>query len=123
MNQPLSRQQHGFTDYTYLPLTLAMPKLAGFEHDKKAVALTQVLAGNVALSSLFTRAEWGGIKKMPFKAHLVLDVANGVLAAGAPWLFGFARNKPARNAFLLLGAFGLLAGLLTRPEEMPASAK
>ncbi|UOQ50825.1 hypothetical protein [Hymenobacter cellulosivorans] len=121
MNQPLSRQQHGFTDYTYLPLTLAMPKLAGFEHDKKAVALTQVLAGNVGLSSLFTRAEWGGFKKMPFKAHLALDVANGVLAAGAPWLFGFARNRRARNAFLFLGAFGLLAGLLTRPEEMPAS--
>ncbi|UOQ70052.1 hypothetical protein [Hymenobacter cellulosilyticus] len=103
MNQPISRKQHGFTDFSYIPLALSMPKLAGFEHHKKAALLTQVLAGNVALSSLFTRAEWGGLKKMPFKAHLALDVANGVLAAGAPWLFGFARNKAARNGFLVLG--------------------
>jgi hypothetical protein len=59
---------------------------------------------------------------LPFKAHLALDVANGLLAAGAPWLFGIARHKAARNAFLFLGTFGLLAGGLPRPEEMPKKA-
>ena len=121
MNQPISRRQHGFTDYSYIPLALAMPKLAGFENEKKAVTLTRVLAGNVLTSSFFTRAEWGLVKVMPYKGHLALDMANGLLAASAPWLFGFAKNKVARNAFLLLGAFGLLAGTLSRPEEMPGN--
>jgi len=119
MEQPISRKQHGFTDYGYIPLALALPKLAGFEDEKKAVTLTQVLAGNILTSSLLTRAEWGLVKKIPFKAHLALDVAVGAFAASAPWLFGFAKNKAARNSFLLLGAFGLMAGTLSKPEEMP----
>jgi hypothetical protein len=122
MNQPISRKQHGFTDYSYIPLALALPKLAGFEDENTAVTLTRVLAGNILTSSLFTRAEWGAFKKLPFKTHLLLDVGVGMLAASAPWLFGFADNKAARNSFLLLGAFGLAAGTLSRPEEMPEEA-
>lgn len=118
MNQPISRQQHGFTDYSYIPLALTIPKLAGFEDEKKAVALTRVLASGILASSLFTRAEWGVFKTMPYKNHLLLDVANGALAATAPWLFNFAKNKAARNSLLLLGAFGILADTLSRPEEM-----
>lgn len=119
MDQPISRRQHGFTDYSYIPLALTIPKLAGFEEEEKAVTMTRVLAGNILVSSLFTRAEWGLFKTMSFKKHLILDTAVGVLAASSPWLLGFAKNKAARNSFLLLGAFGILAGTLSRPEEMP----
>lgn len=121
MEQPITRRQHGFTDYSYIPLALTFPKLAGFDNEKKAVTMTRVLAGNILVSSFFTRAEWGVVKKMPYKTHLILDVAVGVLAASSPWLLGFAHNKAARNAFLLLGTFGILAGTLSKPEEMPAS--
>ncbi|MBC6613038.1 hypothetical protein H8B15_19100 [Hymenobacter sp. BT507] len=119
MQKPISRRQHGFTDYSYIPLALALPKLAGFEEEETAVTLTRVLAGNILTSSLFTRAEWGLFKKIPFKTHLVLDVAVAVVAASSPWLFGFSKNKAARNSFLALGAFGLMAGTLSKPEEMP----
>ena len=81
--------------------------------------LTHVLAANILASSIFTWDEWEIIKKISCKAHLVPDVAVGAFAASAPWLFGFAKNKAARNSFLLLGAFGLLAGTLSKPEEMP----
>jgi len=119
MQKLISRRQHGFTDYSYIPLALALPKLAGFQETApKAAMLTRVLASNILASSIFTRAEWGIIKKIPFKTHLVLDVAVGAFAASAPWLFGFAKNKAARNSFLLLGAFGLLAGTLSKPEEL-----
>jgi len=119
VEKPISRRQHGFTDYSYVPLALTIPKLAGFEDEKKAVTLTRVLAANILVGSLFTRAEWGLFKVLPFKGHLVLDVAVGTLAASSPWLFGFAKNKAARNSFLLLAAFGILAGTLSKPEEMP----
>lgn len=120
MKQPISRRQHGFTDYSYIPGVLLAPKLVGFEDDKTAVAIGRVLAGNILLSSLLTRAEWGLFKVMPYKAHLIADVAVGVLAASSPWLFGFAKNKKARTTFLVAGLFGILAGTLSRPEEMPA---
>ena len=35
-------------------------------------------------------------------------------------MFGFERNRAARNTFLAMGVFGLCAGLLSDPREMPA---
>ena len=43
----------------------------------------------------------------------------GPLGFAAPWLLGFAGNARARNTFIAMGAFGLMAGLLSRPEELP----
>ncbi|GAB2690282.1 hypothetical protein GCM10027037_11540 [Mucilaginibacter koreensis] len=120
MEKPISRKEHGFTDYSYIPLALLAPKLFGFNNEDKAVTLTRALAGNIMASSLFTRAEWGLFKKMPYKYHLALDVAAGVFALSAPWLFGFSKNKKALGTFIGLGLMGIMAGSLSRAEEMPA---
>ncbi|RYY27476.1 MAG: hypothetical protein EOP41_03915 [Sphingobacteriaceae bacterium] len=117
MPKPISRKAHGFTDYSYIPLALAAPKLFDFE-DEQAKLATRIQAGSVLLSTLFTRAEWGLFKTMSYKNHLILDVATGVFSITAPWLFGFSKNKKARNACLLLAAFNFSAGLLSEPEEM-----
>ena len=122
MNQPISRQQHGFTDYSYIPLVASAPYLLGFKDNKTATTLSYVLSSNILASSLLTRAEWGAFKVIPYKAHLVLDVVTGLTALSAPWLFGFAKDRKARTAFLVAGAFGILAGLLSKPEEMPKYA-
>lgn len=59
---------------------------------------------------------------MPYKAHLAADTAVGLFALAAPWLFGFSHNERARNAFLVMGAFGIAAGSLSQPEEMTRPA-
>ncbi|OUJ70470.1 SPW repeat domain-containing protein [Hymenobacter crusticola] len=120
MQKPISRRQHAFTDYSYVPLVASAPELVGFTQEKAATTLCHLLSGTVLLSSLFTRAEWGPIRVMPYKAHLTIDTLGGLTALTAPWLFGFARNKRARNTFLVMGVFGLVAGLLSQPEEMPS---
>lgn len=120
MTKPISRRKHAFTDYSYVPLVASAPGLIGFADEKAAVTMCRVLSGTVLISSLFTRAEWGPIPVMPYKAHLVIDTLGSLTALAAPWAFGFARNKKARNTFLVMGVFGLLAGLLSQPEEMPA---
>ena len=122
MNQPISRREHGFTDYFYIPLVSAAPQLAGFTHEKTAATLCYVLSSSILVSSVFTRAEWGLVKVVPYKAHLAFDTLGGLTALLAPWLFGFAKNRRARNTFLAMGAFGLMAGLLSKPEEMPQQA-
>ncbi len=118
MTKPISRQQHGLSDYSYIPLVALSPELAGFADEEKAANLARILSGNILLSSLFTRAEWGLVKVIPFKMHLAADTAVGAFALAAPWLFGFAHNTRARDAFLVAGAFGMMAGLLSEPEEM-----
>ncbi|QJD98027.1 hypothetical protein HH214_20175 [Mucilaginibacter robiniae] len=118
MEKPISRPQHGFTDYSYIPLTAFAPELVGFADEENAAKLSRILSGAILTSSLFTRAEWGLFRTMSFKRHLILDVANGVFALSAPWLFGFAKNKKALAAFTVFGLIGILAGTLSKPEEM-----
>lgn len=120
MNQPITRVEHGFTDYSYIPMVAAAPSLVGFEDEKTATTLCRVASGAILASSLLTRAEWGAFKVMPYKTHLMLDVAVGLFSLSAPWLFGFANNAKARNTFLAMAAMGIAAGTLSKPEEMPA---
>ena len=120
MTKPISRPLHGLTDYNYIALVSAAPKELGFEDEKSAVLMTRILTITILVSSIFTRAEWGFLKVMPYKAHLVLDALGGGLALSAPWLLGFAGNAKARNAFIAIGIFGILAGTLSQPDEMPA---
>lgn len=70
------------------------------------------------MSALVTKAEWGAVQVMPYKAHLAIDFATSVFSLAAPWVFGFSRNTKARNTFLAMGLTGLVVGLLSRPEEM-----
>ncbi|QJW90576.1 hypothetical protein HNV11_14895 [Spirosoma taeanense] len=108
---------HGVLDYVSGGLFLASPWLFGFA-DKPAAKWVPVAAGSAALSSsLFTDYELGAIRKIPMPAHLALDVAEGVMLATSPWLFGFA--KKVYMPHLLFGVFAIGAGLLTKtsPED------
>ncbi len=111
---------HGLiADYPYVALVGTAPETVGFTDEKTAATLCRVMSGGVLLSALLTRAEWGLVRAIPFKTHLVLDVASGILAVGAPYLFGFSGNKRARNVFLAMGAAGFAAGFFTQAREMP----
>ena len=119
MDKPISRRAHGFTDFSYVPLVAFAPRIVGFQDDKTPATLCEVFSCGILGSALFTRAEWGAIRVIPFKVHLVLDVTAGLTALSSPWLFGFAQNKRARNTFVAMGVFSLLAGLLSKPNNMP----
>ena len=78
------------------------------------------------MSSLLTRAEWGAVQVMPYRAHhrahLVVDAALDAFALAAPWRFGFAGDRRARNTSLAMGAAGLSAGLPSCLNEMADAA-
>jgi hypothetical protein len=118
MLKPIPRPVHAVADYSYSALFSVAPELIGFDDEETAARLSRVVSGGVLLTSLLTRYELGLIRVVPFKAHLAADVAVGLLTLGAPFLFGFSRHKRARNFFVGLGAFSIMAGLLTNPEEM-----
>lgn len=118
MEKPISRPMHGLADYAYVPLVALAPKLADFEKEKAAVSLCGLLSSGALAYTLGTKAEWGVLRLLPFKKHLAIDFSAGLLALAAPWLFGFAKHKKARNTFLAMGVISLLASSLTKPEEM-----
>jgi hypothetical protein len=124
MNKPIPRQMHGFlADYPYAALVSTAPESVGFKDEPAAALLCRLLGSGAAIYSVLTKAEWGLLPLLSMKAHLAIDLAAGVTALAAPWLFGFAGNKRTRNTFLVMAAAGLLGGLLTQSDEMPAHAQ
>lgn len=121
MTKPISRQMHAVTDYAYAAFIAAAPELIGYKNEETAVTLSRVVGGEVLTASLLTRYELGLVPAMSFKAHLTGDIIAGLFTMTAPWLFGFSDNARARNTFLGFGAFSVMAGLLTEPEEMDES--
>jgi hypothetical protein len=118
MEKPISRQVHGIADYAYAPLVFAASKIVGFEENKQAVTLCKAIGAGVLASTISTKAEWGIVRLVPFKAHIALDVAVSLFSLAAPWIFGFAKNEKARNTFIAMGAVGAVVTSLTRVEEM-----
>lgn len=103
---------HGVIDYVAGGLFLASPWFFGFA-DKQAAKWVPLVAGGAALSSsFFTDYELGVVRKIPMPVHLSLDVAEGVLLASSPWVFGFA--KKVYLPHLIFGTFAIGAGLLTK---------
>jgi hypothetical protein len=120
MKRPISRQMHGIADYIYAPVMFFAPKIAGFEEEDNASSICNIVASGVLVSTILTRAEWGLFRVLPFRAHLILDVAVSLSSLAAPWIFGFASNVRARNTFVAMGAVGAVVTVLTAPKEMPA---
>ena len=121
MRALISRNWHGVADYTYVPVVMAAPNLIRFSSDSTPARLSRGFATASLVNTLFTRAEWGAVKLLPYKTHLAIDAISGVAALAAPWMFGFSRDHRARNTFLAMGVTALVVTLLSRPEEMRAT--
>ena len=120
MAKPISRQMHGLlTDYPYVLIVGIAPFWLGFRDQHAPATLCFILAGMILLTSLVTRAEWGLVRVLPYKLHLLADVVVGLFALLSPFLFGFADHPVPRNALMVFGLFGIMAGTLSRSGEMP----
>jgi hypothetical protein len=94
------------------------PNIFGFsELGGAAVLLPRLLGGAAILFSLLTNYEWGVLKVIPMRVHLVVDFLSGALLAASPWLFGFA-NAPA-NAWaphVVVGLMEILVVMMSQTE-------
>ncbi|RNI22008.1 hypothetical protein [Rufibacter latericius] len=118
MWQPITRPMHGIAEVAYIPAVAAAPESVGFTEEETATTLCRAIAGGTLVSALVTKAEWGAVQVMPYKAHLAIDFATSIFSLAAPWMFGFSQNTKARNTFVTMGLVGLVVGTLSRPEEM-----
>jgi hypothetical protein len=112
---------HGILDYLVGLLLIAAPWLFGFSRGGAETWVPVVLGAGAVLYSLLTRYELGALKLIPFKMHLALDVASGVLLAASPWLFGFSDHVYLPH--LIVGIIEIVTPLMTRPfVEHPVAA-
>jgi hypothetical protein len=113
MTKGITKRNHVYADYSYVPAVLLAPKLAGFEEDKLVAAVCRGFAVSALAISLLTDAKWGYVKVIPYKVHAILDVSSGVLALATAVTPRICKNKNARNTFLIMGVTGLVVGALS----------
>jgi hypothetical protein len=115
MKKPISTKTHGILDYTVGPFVAMSPWLLGYgKKSELAKWLPVALGAGSVVYSLFTRYEMGVKPVLSMKNHLRMDTASGLMTAGAPWLFGFA--KKTFIPMLLLGLVELAVVALSQSE-------
>ncbi|MDB5019080.1 MAG: hypothetical protein JWQ28_207 [Pedobacter sp.] len=113
MIKGITKKEHVYADYSYVPAVFLAPKLAHFEDDKVAATVCRAFAGTALAISLLTDAKWGCVKLLPYKVHAILDVSSGVLALAAAATPPICENKNARTTFIVMGIVGLVVGTLS----------
>jgi len=121
MNKPIPRRIHGLLDYAYVTGVAHLPEIVGFHRNKKATTFFRALSAAVFTSTIGTRAEWGVLRLMPYKKHLLLDAIVSTAVIAAPWLLGFSNNKKATITSVAVGCFGYAVVALSEPENMPVT--
>jgi hypothetical protein len=108
-----STYTHGILDFLTAVVLLLVPR--AFRFNKTLTNLMTADAFILLTYSLFTRYEWGMVRKLPMSAHLGLDAVGGLMYVGAPWLFPEARDNVKR--FLAAkGVLTIAAALLTETQ-------
>jgi hypothetical protein len=113
----IPRNVHGVLDYIVGLLLAASPWLFGFADGTAAQFVPVTLGVGALLYSLLTNYELGLIRVIPFRIHLMLDFASGLLLAASPWLFGFADRVYLPH--LILGLLEIGAAAMTRRDAAP----
>ena len=112
MQHPITPTAHGVADYVSAATFAAAPDLLGLS--PAAAKLSRALGASYAGLSAATAYPLGVVKVVPFPAHLTLDALMAPALAAAPWLFGFADDKPARDFFLAMAAVTAVVTSLTQ---------
>lgn len=85
----ISTRVHGYLDYSFGALLIALPWLMGFARGGPETWVPVGLGAGALLYSLFTDYELGAIKTLQMPVHLWLDGISGVVLAVSPWLLEF----------------------------------
>jgi hypothetical protein len=113
----LSTRTHGAIDYIVAIILIGLPYMAGTADRGIAQWLPILLGIATIIYSLMTRYELAIVRVIPMPVHLMLDAGAGVLLIVSPWLFGFADQSFV--PFVLIGAFEIVASLVTRTQTAP----
>jgi len=111
MRKPISPRIHGVLDYTTSAAVTAAPYLLGFP--KSARRMCQALSASYTGLSAMTDYPLAAKRVVPFKAHGAVELGLAALLPAAPWLFGFAKHRAARNFCFGLTALTVVVATLT----------
>ncbi|WP_415919947.1 hypothetical protein [Tateyamaria sp. SN6-1] len=87
----VTKDLHAYLDYPVALGLMAMPALLGLGQSSPFAFWLSVVTGVAALMlTLLTDHKLGVVRMLPYKFHLAVDGAVGLVFVAAPFLFGFA---------------------------------
>jgi hypothetical protein len=115
----VSTKIHGLLDYMMSIVLMGSPWLLGFARAEGETWIPVILGTTMLIYSLFTDYEYGALKILPVRAHLLFDLVSGVFLAASPWILGFADYVFLPH--LVLGIAEVGAALVTKTVPAYAS--
>ena len=105
---------HGLLDYVVAIILIALPWILGIHGYNPQTYVPVTLGVLTIVYSLITRYECSAVQLISMRAHLFLDVINGLVLATSPWVFGFADELS--TPYVVGGIFELLVVALSRKD-------
>ncbi len=117
----MNKTVHAYLDYPVALGLIAMPTLLGLGATNPLAFWLSTLTGFAALVlTIFTDHQFGLVKILPYKLHLIVDFLVGLVFVAAPFALGFAELDAAY--YWVLGATVLVVVTLDRTEETASGA-
>ena len=112
----MGMRAHGFLDF-FIGLLLIISPAVWRLPPQAPEALTPIGVGIALLGySLLTDYQFGVFRIISMPAHLLLDLATGIVLALSPWMFGFSTETWLLH--LLGGVILIVISLLTNPRPV-----
>lgn len=116
----VTRTVHAYLDYPVAVALMVLPFLFGLGKTNPAALWLSVATGVAAfILTLLTDHKLGVLRVIPYRIHLAVDFAVGLLFAAAPTLFGFSGVDALY--YWLNGAAVLVVVGLHKSEDKAAS--
>jgi hypothetical protein len=107
----INSKVHGFLDYSVSLFVMMMPWLFHFSNGGLETYIP-VIAGFFSIAySLITDYEWGLIRVLKLRTHLVLDLISGLFLAASPWIFNF--HDEVYLPHLIIGLMEIMVVLIS----------
>lgn len=112
----VTKSIHAYLDYPVAISLMATPFLLNLGQSHPMALWLSLVTGMAAfVMTLFTDHHLGVIRVLPYRLHLAVDLAVGLLFLAAPFLFGFAGLDAIY--YWANGGAVLMVISLHRPEE------
>ena len=98
---------HAVIDYLMGILLIVAPWLLGFADGGADQWVPVILGLGTIFYSIITDYEYGLLKVLSVKAHLIIDLIAGIFLAVSPWLFGFADDVYLPHLILGIAEIGV----------------
>lgn len=114
---------HAVIDYLMGFLLIVAPWIFGFADGGAEQWVPVILGLGTIFYSLITDYEYGLLKVLSVKAHLMVDLIAGIFLAASPWIFGFADDVYLPHLILGIAEIGASCFTKKHPSYPETSVK